>query len=253
MTDTPRSDAHTEHRSLEGRRVLVTGGSTGIGRAVCVLLAEQGARIVTCARSEDPLRDALARIRDYDERALGLTADVSEAEDVSRLFGEASEHLGGLDAVVVNAGVPAGGLLDESEEDWRYAVATNFTGALAACAEAGTRMKGAGGDVVITGSMSAHRPGGGSSVYAATKAGLHAFAEAFRQEMGEHGVKVSIIEPGKTGADLFEHMDDAEMREHIVKEEMLRAEDVAVGVAYVLTQPTRCVVSGLRLEPRLHV
>ncbi|WP_031553281.1 SDR family oxidoreductase [Parvularcula oceani] len=240
-------------RSLKGRRVLITGGSSGLGQAIALTLAQGGARIVTCARSLDHLDPVLEKLRRHDGQARGIAADISKEGDVHRLFSEAEAHLGGLDAVMVNAGVPAGGIAEMAEEDWRYAAETDFIGALACCHAAAERMKGAGGDIVITGSMATHRPHKGSSVYAGAKAGLHAFAESFRKEMGEEGVKVGIIEPGKTASELFEDFSEEDIARFVKEERMLQAEDVAQAARFMLTAPGGCVVSGIRLEPRLHI
>jgi NAD(P)-dependent dehydrogenase (short-subunit alcohol dehydrogenase family) len=241
-----------DERSLEGRRVLITGGTTGIGRGVAMELAKGGVKLFLCGLDEH-LDEALADLRKHDPEADGITCDIAKAEELDRLFAAATEHLGGLEAVVANAGVAAGGILDLQEDEWRRAVAIDFTGTLATCARA-ARALGSGGDVVITGSMSTHRPGKGSSIYASAKAGLHAFAECFRKEVAEQGLKVAIIEPGKTGADLFgSTYSDDDMREFAEEDRMLIAEDVGRLAAFILRQPSRAVVAGVRLEPRLHV
>lgn len=239
-------------RDLKGRRVLVTGGTTGIGRGVAMVLAEGGARLFVSGW-DDHLDEALSDVRRHDQGAAGLRIDLAEEGGAGEVVARAAEHLGGLDAVIANAGVPAGGILDTEEAEWRRAVAINYTSVLATCYHGARAMPG-GGDVIVTGSMSAHRPKGGSSVYASANAGLSVFAETFRQEAGERGVKVSIVEPGKTGSDLFgDTYTDDEMAGFIAQDRMLEAEDVGRAVAYLLGQPSRCVGSVLRLEPRLHV
>ena len=238
--------------SLAGRRVAITGGTTGIGRGIAAVLARAGARVAICG-NDDHLDDALADLRAHDEGAWGQRVDLAEPDAAGAFVDAAADRMGGLDAVVANAGRPAGALCDMAEADWRDAVAVNLTSVLATCYHGVRRMEG-GGDVLITGSMSAHRPGAGSSVYAAANAGLLVFAEAFRQEVGERGVHVTIIEPGKTGSDLFgETYTDAQMAGFIEEDRMLAAEDVGRAALFALTSPARCVVSGVRLEPRLHV
>jgi NADP-dependent 3-hydroxy acid dehydrogenase YdfG len=104
---------------------------------------------------------------------------------------------------------------------------------------------------VLIGSMAAHILGAGSSIYAGMKAGIAGFSEALRKELGPKGIKVALVEPGKTGAD-FQYPDipAEKQREMIHAETMLRAEDIAVGVHYVLTQPRRAVVQQLTIAPR---
>lgn len=238
--------------SLAGRRVAITGGTTGIGRGIAMTLARAGARVAICGLDQY-LDDALADLHASGADAWGQRVDLAEPEAAGAFVEAAAGHLDGLDAVVANAGRPAGGLCDMDEADWRDAVAVNFTSVLATCYHGANAMP-EGGDVLITGSMSAHRPGGGSSVYAGANAGLLVFAEAFRQEMGPRGVHVTIIEPGKAGSDLFGDTYTAEEIEAFTAEgKMLAAEDVGRAAAFALTSPPGCVVSGMRLEPRLHV
>ncbi len=151
----------------------------------------------------------------------------------------------------MNAAVPAKGLSDMAEDDLRYAIATDFT-AYVMSAHAGQALLQDRGDIVLIGSMSAHILGPGSTVYAGMKAGIAGLSEALRKELGPKGIKVSLVEPGKTGAD-FQYPDipAEKQREMIHEETMLRAEDIAVGVQYILTQPRRAVVQQLTIAPRM--
>ena len=88
----------------------------------------------------------------------------------------------------------------------------------------------------------------GGSVYVATKTAIHGFVESFRQEAAEKGIKVSLVEPGKTGSDMIDQTLE-EQRESQERLEMLKAEDIAVAVEYVLTQPHRCNISVLKIVP----
>ena len=137
-----------------------------------------------------------------------------------------------------------------TEDELRYAVAADFTAYLAT-AHAAVEVMQDHGDIVFIGSMSAHVLGSGSSVYAGMKAGIAGFSEALRKELGPKGIKVCNIEPGKTGADFqYESFTAEEQADQINKEWMLRAEDIAVAVHYVLTQPRRAVVQQVTIAPR---
>jgi len=244
------SDAHTQVRGLAGKRALITGGTTGIGRAIAVLLASEGARVFICGRNEQHLQDALARIREVGEGE-GIATDLADPENVSAFVARASEWLGGLDIAIVNAAIAAEGLSDMSEKDVRYAIATDFTAYLLTT-HAAIEQLGGQGDIVLIGSMSAHKLGAESTVYAGIKYGIQGFAEALRREMGPKGVRVALVEPGKTGADMqLPDIPPEKQREMIRDEEMLRAEDIAVGVHYILTQPNRAVVQQLTIAPRM--
>ena len=247
---TPETDAHTGQPSLVGRKAIVTGGTTGIGRAIAVLLAQSGAKVFICGRDPEHLKDALARIAEVGEGD-GTVADLSHPDQLTRFFAAADSYLGHPDIVVVNAAVPATGLSEMDEDELRYAIATDFT-AYVVSAQAGYKLLRDRGDIVLIGSMSAHILGPGSTVYAGMKAGIAGFAEALRKELGPKGIKVSLVEPGKTGAD-FQYPDIPadKQRLMIAEETMLRAEDIAVGVHYLLTQPRRVVVQQLTIAPRM--
>jgi NADP-dependent 3-hydroxy acid dehydrogenase YdfG len=246
---TELSDAHTEKPGLRGRKAIITGGTTGIGRAIAVLLASEGVEVFICGRRPEHLEDALARIREVGT-GNGISADLAEPEQLDRYFREAKQALGNVDIVVVNAAVPAQGLSKMSADEIRYAIATDFTAYLLS-AKAAQEILVDHGNIVLIGSMSAHVLGAGSTVYAGMKAGIAGFAEALRRELGPQGITVSLVEPGKTGAD-FQYPDipAEKQREMIEEETMLRAEDIAVGVHYLLTQPKRTVIQQIVIAPR---
>ena len=247
MTDI--ADAHTQQLSLKGKRAVITGGTTGIGRAIAVLLAAEGVKVFVCGRDEQHLADALARIREVGEGD-GIATDLAEPDNVKAFVDAGTRWLGGLDIAVVNAAIAAEGLSDMSERDLRYAIATDFTAYLLTAHAAATALVDRG-DIVLIGSMSAHVLGPGSTVYAGIKYGIQGFGEALRRELGPKGIRVANVEPGKTGTDMQSpDMSPEEQRERIGKDEMLRAEDIAVGVHYLLTQPRRAVVQQLTITPR---
>lgn len=244
-----RSDAHTSRPTLQGRKAIITGGTTGIGRAIAVLLASEGVDVFICGRSNEHLADALQRVHEVG-KGEGVALDLADPENLESFFDQAKRYLGKPDIVVINAAVPASALSEMSADEIRYAVAVDFTAYLLS-AKAAQEMLVDTGDIVLIGSMSAHVLGAGSTVYAGMKAGIAGFSEALRRELGPQGIKVSLVEPGKTGAD-FQYPDipSDKQREMIADETMLRAEDIAVGVHYLLTQPRRAVIQQLTISPR---
>jgi 3-oxoacyl-[acyl-carrier protein] reductase len=248
MTDI--ADAHTEQPSLSGRRAIITGGTTGIGRAIAVLLASYGAKVFICGRDRSNLDDAIARIREVGEGD-GAAVDLASSEGIAEFFTRADAYLGGVDIAVVNAAVPAETLGDTPEKEMRYQIEADFTAYLATTQAAVARMR-PGSDVVLIGSMSAVSRKGGASIYVAAKSGIQGFAASLREELAEKDIKVGLIEPGFTGADFqYPEFPPEKQVELIHAHKMLRAEDIAAATHFMLTQPRRTAVSLMRVQTRL--
>src|SRR5690606_17711460 len=130
--------------SLAGQRVLVTGGTTGIGRALVKMLVEQGARVLTFGRNQPELDDSLENARGGSGEALGLTADASTKAGVDRVFEEVDRQLGGLDVLVGCAALGAQPLQEMEEDDWRYVIEPDLIGYLACARRAIKRMETSG-------------------------------------------------------------------------------------------------------------
>ncbi|NTS64222.1 SDR family oxidoreductase [Sphingomonas sp. HHU CXW] len=249
MSETTIADAHTAVLPLTGRRAVISGGSTGIGRAIAVLLASEGARVFIGGHEQEQLDDALSRIRAVGEGD-GAALDLSEPDNVGRFLDAAREAMGGYDIVVANAAVGASGLTEMDEPTLRHAISLNFTHYLLLAQRAAAAM-GDEGDIVLIGSMSAYVLGPHSTVYAGIKAGIQGFSVALRRELGVKGIRVALVEPGMTGSTMQEpDISPEEQRAQIGEEKMLRAEDIAAGVHYLLTQPRRTVIQRLTISPR---
>ena len=242
-------DPHTRVLPLAGRRVAITGGTTGIGRAIAVLLACEGARVFVSGSEQAHVDAALVAIREVGEGD-GITIDLSQADNVATFLNAASEAMGGYDGVVANAAIAASGITEMDEAALRHAIALDFTHYLLLSHAAARAMPE--GDIVLVGSMSAYVLGPHSTVYAGIKAGIQGFSVALRRELGPKGIRVALVEPGMTGSDMQSPDISAEEQRTLIEEEkMLRAEDIAVGVHYLLTQPRRTVIQRLTISPRV--
>lgn len=249
----PEGWAHSP-TTVAGKRVLVTGGTTGIGRAIARLLASQGAHVMIYGRDQKALDEGLRDIKAVAKgKAVGITADQSDREQIRRIFQEVDRQLGGLDVLVNNAGLAAEGTGDMSPEDIEYVLKTNLLGYMLCAHEAIERMAGhGGGHIVNIGSMSAETRGAGSGVYVATKSGIQGWNEATRKELMEQGIRVSLLEFGKVGSNIFgEPPDVQDQRQKISEQKMLTAEDIAEAVYYCLIQPPRCDILTIQLSPHM--
>jgi NAD(P)-dependent dehydrogenase (short-subunit alcohol dehydrogenase family) len=235
---------------LTGKRILVTGGTTGIGRATAILLAQLGAKVFVCGQNQQYFEEAVADAKANNCELQGIVSDISDHNQIATVFEAVDSHLGGLDILVNNAALAYAGIQDGGYEDWQYVVNTNLLGYLACSRMAIDRMKENGGHIVHVGSMSAEVREKGSSVYVATKSGIEGFSAALRKEVNELGIKVTLIEPGATATNM--QGDNAEeLAGKTQKLEMLTANDIAVSIAYTLCQPKRCDVVLLQLRPHL--
>jgi 3-hydroxy acid dehydrogenase/malonic semialdehyde reductase len=240
-----------QQTTLEGLRILVTGGTTGIGRATVALLAQEGARVLTFGRHQAELDEALANAHKGKGSAYGLTADVGTREGVERVFAEVDEKLGGIDMLVSCAAVGAQPIHEMEEDEWRYVVETNLVGTLASARQSIVRMDAqGGGHLLFVGSISTEIKAEGESVYSATKAGIQAFAETLRKEVADKNIKVSVIQPGSVDTPMQECSDE-DKQTAVAEHEMLYAEEIAEAIVFALTRSERADVVNLRIEPRL--
>jgi len=236
-----RQAPHNYHpENITEKTAIVSGGTTGIGRATAKLLAERGARVLIYGRDENDLHEALTELQPCGE-VHGVKADQSKLEDIQRVFAKADEKLGDVDILVNNAAVSAGSIVESELEDIRYGLEANVLGYMACTKEAVTRMKAKGaGHIVCVGSLSADQREEENDVYVATKAAIQAFAESLRKGINPLGIKVSLIEPGRVSTDMPKESQE-EQEQKIQRGEMLRSQDIAEAVHYCLTQPARAM------------
>ncbi len=241
-------------QAITGKSILVTGGTTGIGRATAVLLASLGADVIICGLDEQHLEEALQDIHENAKGAVhGFIADLGTEEGVKKLFEEADKRVASLDILVNNAALPYGSVAEGNYAEWKRIVDTNLLGYLGCAGEAINRMKEKGeGHIVNIGSMSADVREETSSVYVATKSGIQGFSESLRKQVNEFGIKVTVIEPGAVDTDM-QAEDPETKKEHVDKGEMLAADDIAMAVLYAISQPKRCDVVELKVRPHLQL
>lgn len=241
--------------SLENKSALVTGGTTGIGRAIARFLKQQGVRVYIVGSNPKHLAEALEIINETTEKGSidGIVADIGTPEGIKTVITEADEYLDKLDILVNNAALAFKSVKEGSYEDWSKVVNTNLTGYMAFSRYAIDRMTpNKSGHIVNIGSMSADVREVNSSVYTATKSGIQGFSESLRKEINEQGIKVTLIEPGSVATDMQELSTEEEISNQ-EKLEMLKAEDIAASVIYALSLPLRCEVVEMKIKPHMQI
>lgn len=189
---------------LAGRKALITGASRGIGRAMAVQLAQEGADVALLATKADLLEAVAVELRGLGRKVVTLAVDLRDSDGVSAAVDKAKDELGGLDILINNAGVTADQLLlRQKEEDWVRVLDVNLTGAFrvtkAACRYL---MKSKYGRVINITSVVGLTGNAGQASYASSKAGLIGFTKSLAQELASRGVTVNAIAPGFIDTDM---------------------------------------------------
>jgi NAD(P)-dependent dehydrogenase (short-subunit alcohol dehydrogenase family) len=194
--------------SLAGKTVLVTGGSMGIGYACAEEIVRCGGAVVICARGEDELHNAAAKLSAFPDACVrAVRADVTSAADVAGLLDVAAEA-GGLDGVVHSAGVygPIGPVVKVDPAAWFDAIRVNLFGTFLVAREACRRMieRGMSGSIVLMSGGGAATPFPNYTAYACGKVGVARFTETLALEVAEHGIRVNCVAPGFVATRLHE-------------------------------------------------
>jgi NADP-dependent 3-hydroxy acid dehydrogenase YdfG len=240
-------------KPLQDTVALVTGASSGIGEATARALAEQGATVAAAARRKDRLDALVGEIG-----GLAIETDVTDRDQAVGAVERTVSELGRLDIVVNNAGVMLlGQIVDAPVEEWERMIALNLQGLLyvahaaiphlIAAAESEPRRVA---DLVNVSSVAGRRVGVGGGIYQMTKHGVGVFSEALRQEITGRYVRSSLIEPGATESELVSHVRE-EVRESLTVNvaQMLRAEDIADAIVYIVTRPRHVAVNEVLVRP----
>ena len=245
---------------LTGKTAVVTGGSRGIGRAICLKLAGQGANIVlNFAGNEAAAEETRSQCEALGVRALAVKGDVADAEACNALIEKAVSEFGGVDILVCNAGVTRDNLiLRLSEEDFDKVLNANLKGAFLCCKEAARRMvRQRSGRIINLSSVVALRGNAGQTNYAASKAGLIGLTKSLARELASRGVTVNAVAPGFIATDMTAVLPEAvqaEMTKGIPLGRVGQPDDVANAVAFLaaeqsgyLTGQVLCVDGGMAM------
>ncbi|MCR1024178.1 SDR family oxidoreductase [Cellulophaga baltica] len=240
---------------IENSILIITGASSGIGKATAHKLAENGAKVVLMARSEDELNDLKTEIKKNGGEALVVTGDVTKMEDFENVVTKTKEKFGTVNGLINNAGLMPLSFVEKLKTDeWDKMVDVNIKGVLNGVAAVLPELKAnKGGNIINISSMAAHRYFPGGAVYCATKAAVKMFSEGLRQELApKYGINITSIEPGAVATNLTSTITDddiKEMMKEMFEMETLEAEDIANAIYYALTQPDRVNINDVYIVP----
>lgn len=238
---------------LKDRVAIVTGASTGMGRAIALGLAREGARLGLVARTAERLEQTAREAAGVGGEVRAFACDVADADAVKRTVAEVAEAFGRIDILVNNAGTNTfhRNLADISVADWRRVLGTNLTGAFLFTRQVLPHLRRAGrGHIVNISSgagLQASAPAG--AAYSASKHALHSLTGSINAEERTHGIRACVIAPGETDTP---NLDLRPLRpDPAALATMLRAEDIANAVLYVVTQPEHVAVELLVINPAI--
>jgi 3-oxoacyl-[acyl-carrier protein] reductase len=226
-------------RSLEGTSALVTGAGRGIGKAVALLLARSGCRLVLAARTAAQLADVQQEIQQSGGAATSVPTDLARDEDIENLVAQTQQAYGGVDFLINNAGWgKRASVVRTKVEDLDQTFRVNLRAPMLLAQKLLPAMIEKGeGAVINIGSVSGKSGEANGAAYSASKFGLIGFTQSLYEEVREQGIKVAVILPGFVDTPMIPPV------KYLDRSKMIQADDVAKSVLYVLNSPpTSCPV-----------
>ena len=236
---------------LDGKVAIVTGGASGIGRAIATILAENGAAVAICDMLEDVGQETARELEQRGFSARAFPVDVSDAARVEQTVGQVVEHFGAVDILVNNAGIGQHRpIMDMGVEEWERVLSVNLKGPFlfSQAVARGMVTRGQGGRIISIVSTAAENARINAAAYCASKAGLLQFTRVLALELGPHGITANAVGPGMTitGSPLRQPPSEGYQDAFLKEVPLARAgspEDIAQAVAF-LASPRAAYITG---------
>ncbi|MDN3585043.1 SDR family oxidoreductase [Pedobacter aquatilis] len=240
--------------NIKNKVVIITGASSGMGEAAAKHLSALGATVVLGARRADRIEKLAAEINNDGGKALALTADVTNLEQVKNLVDTTVQKFGRVDVIINNAGVMPLSLVESLKvEEWNTMIDVNIKGVLNGIAAALPHMKAQkSGQIINTASVAGHKIFSGSAVYSATKFAVRALTEGLRMEVKPYNIRTTIVCPGAVKTELLNQITDADVRkanEDYVGEVGISPDSFARVVAFAISQPEDMDINEVIFRP----
>ena len=242
------------NNNVEGKVVVITGASSGLGEAAAKHLSELGATVVLGARRADRIEKLAKEIVEKGGKALAIAVDVTQREQVKKLVDKAVEQFGRIDVILNNAGVmPLSPVERLNFDEWDTMIDVNIRGVLNGIAAVLPYMKEQkSGQIINTSSVAGHKIFSGSAVYSATKFAVRALTEGLRMEVKPYNIRTTIVCPGAVKTELLEHISEADVREaneDYVGGVGISPDSFARVVAFAISQPEDVDINEIIFRP----
>jgi len=236
-------------QSLKNKTMIVTGASSGIGRAAATRFAAEGAKLALFARSAEKLK-ALAD--ELGAECLALPLDLAKPADVAKMVDLTMERFGHIDILFANAGSYVAGKVARGDpEEWDRVIQLNVNSVFRAVRAVLPHMIARrSGDIVVTSSISGHQAIHWEPVYSATKHAVQSFVHGVRRQVAKHNVRVGSLAPGMVLNELWGLTDPGEIERRVAEHSGLRNDDVVDALHFMLTRPPHVTIRDLVMLPQ---
>ena len=240
--------------NIEGKVVVITGASSGLGEATARHLSAQGATVVLGARRTDRIESLAGELSASGGKALAIATDVTHCDQVKRLVDAGAQTYGRIDVMINNAGLMPQAPLERLKiDEWERMIDVNIKGVLYGIAAALPHMKRQkAGHFINVSSVAGHKVGQGFAVYAATKYAVRALSEGLRQEVKPYNIRTTVISPGAVATELPNTATDPDSADRVRKfyaDVAIPADSFARAVAFAVSQPEEVDINEILFRP----
>ncbi len=244
--------------NIEGKVVVITGASSGLGEAAARMLSAEGATVVLGARRTDRIQSLADELTKNGGKAIAIPTDVTNAEQVKKLVDTAVETFGRIDVIINNAGLMPHSPLERLKiDDWNQMIDVNIRGVLHGIAAVLPHMTAQkSGHIINVSSVAGHKVNPGGAVYSATKTAVRVLSEGLRQEVKPYNIRTTIISPGAVDTELANSVTEPDIAAGVKKfyaDTAIPADSFARTVIFAMSQPDEVDINEILFRPTRQV